>query len=194
MLYKWLALRFTDFDGNAIDAHLNNMPPFETVWDQFCVLRSRLRTASGEQPFAQRWKGASGSVIMRDVFTSERFFSGCKDYLYLFQHCATKTMCEAVVESMGGTWDKSSPADRHPHFESGVEEAVIAWSAPQPYHAEAKAFMTKVFNHLFGSPDKWNFTHADSRVNRVRQWAGGAGKVVAGKMSEKPRLPSEFYS
>ena len=54
--------------------------------------------------------------------------------------------------------------------------------------------MTKVFNHLFGSPDKWNFTHADSRVNRVRQWAGGAGKVVAGKMSEKPRLPSEFYS
>ena len=61
--------------------------------------------------------------------------------------------------------------------------------------------MTKVFNHLFGSPDKWNFTHVDIRVNRIREWTGGAAKVVrAGKMSEKSRkkhqtrLPSELYS
>ena len=54
--------------------------------------------------------------------------------------------------------------------------------------------MTKVFNHLFGSPDKWNFTHHDSRVSRIHAWVGGAGKVVAGKRSEKPRLPSAFYS
>jgi hypothetical protein len=48
--------------------------------------------------------------------------AGCPDFLYLFQHCATKSMCEAVVEGMGGCWDTSSPDDRHPSFESGDEQ------------------------------------------------------------------------
>jgi hypothetical protein len=130
---------------------------------------------------------------MKDVFTNARFYTDCRDYLYLFQHLATKTQCEAVVEGMGGVWDRSSASDRHPSFESGIQEAVVAWSAPQPFHAEAKPFMTKVFNHLFGSPDKWNFFHKDQRVSRIKDWLGGAGKVVAGKVAEKPRLPSEFY-
>ena len=44
---------------------------------------------------------------------------------------------EAVIEGMGSVWDASSQPSRHPYFETGVEEAVIAWSAPQPWHAEA---------------------------------------------------------
>ena len=30
--------------------------------------------------------------------------------------------------------------DRHPKFATGAEEAVIAWSAPQVWHPEAKGF------------------------------------------------------
>ena len=143
-------------------------------------MSSRLREASSEHPFAKRWKGASGTVIMHAVFTQERFYKGCPDYLYLFQHCATKTMCEAVVEGMGSVWDKANDPQRNPDFEAGVKEAVVAWSAPQPFHAEAKPFLTKAFNHLFGSRDKWSFTHVDQRVDRLPSHFGGAGKNGSG--------------
>ena len=170
------------------------MPSFEVVWEQFLRLRSRLRTASEEAPFKGRWKGASGTVIMKDVFTNPRFYVDCKDYLYLFQHCATKTMCEAVVEGMGGCWDRSSAADRHPSFETGIEEAVIAWSAPQPFHPEAKSFITKSLRNLYGEDYASHFHHTDSRFSRIPTWAGGAGKSVAKHMATKPRLPSAFYA
>ena len=121
-LYAWLATRFQDSSGAPLSAELNDMPPFDAVWQQWLRLRERLRAASSQAPFKVRWTGASGSVIMKDVFTNERFYPDCLDFLYLFQHCATKSMCEAVVEGMGGCWDKSSPADRHPSFEAGDEQ------------------------------------------------------------------------
>ena len=98
------------------------MPPFDSVWQQWRCLCERLRAASKQAPFKVRLTGASGTAIMKDVFTNERFYAGCPDFLYLFQHCATKSMCEAVVEGMGGCWDKSSHDDRHPSFESGDEQ------------------------------------------------------------------------
>jgi hypothetical protein len=192
-LHSWLAMRFTDHRGGPIDLHLNDMPSLEVVWLQFLTLHARLLAASDEHPFKTTWKNASGTVIMKDVFTRERYYSGCRDYLYIFQHCATKTMCEAVVEGMGGCWDQSSGADRHPSFESGIEEAVIAWSAPQPYHAVANAFVAKSLTHLFGSGYASHFHHVDKRVSRIKVWAGGAGKVISRLMQEKPRLPSVFY-
>ena len=121
-LYDWLETRFQDSTGASIDAELNDMPPFDDVLQQWLRLRERLRVASTEAPFKTRWTGASGTVIMKDVFTKERFSSDCPDFLYLFKHCATKSMCEAVVEGMGGCWDKSSPDDRHPSFEYGDEQ------------------------------------------------------------------------
>jgi hypothetical protein len=130
---------------------------------------------------------------MKDIFTNPRFYTDCSDFLYLFQHCATKSMCEAVVEGMGGCWDKSSPDDRHPSFCSGIEEAVIAWSAPQPFHPEAKAFVAKALRGLFGEDYSSHFHHTNSRTSRIRAWAGGGGKVVAKHMATKPRLPSSFY-
>ena len=39
---------------------------------------------------------------------------------------------------MGGMWDKCASDARHPKFETGAEEAVIAWSAPHAWHPEAK--------------------------------------------------------
>ena len=77
---------------------------------------------------------------MKDVFTCERFYDGCDAYLTLFQHCALKAPPESVVESMGGMWDRCAADDRHPKFATGAEEAVIAWSAPQVWHPEAKGF------------------------------------------------------
>eukprot|EP00966_Prymnesium_polylepis_P113304 2620044-Prymnesium_polylepis.1 len=73
-LYKWLASRFTDLDDQPIDVNLDDMPPFPQVWEQFLLLSSQLREASSEHPFAKRWKNASGTLIMPDVFTQERFY------------------------------------------------------------------------------------------------------------------------
>ena len=39
-------------------------------------------------------------------------------------------MCEAVVEGMGSTWDKCATDGRHLSLEHGMQEAVLAWSAP----------------------------------------------------------------
>ena len=75
------------------------MPPFEEVWAQFCELAKRLQAAGGEASY-RTWKGASGVVIMKNVFTEPRFYVGCEDYLYLWLHMACKSMCEAVVEGI----------------------------------------------------------------------------------------------
>ena len=194
MLYEWLATRFVYDKGAPACVEQNGMPSFDVIWQQWQLLLDRLRVASNAAPFKTRWKGASGTVIMQDVFTNPRFYTDCCDFLYLFQHCATKSLCEAVVEGIGGCWDRSSPASRHPSFESGIEEAVIAWSAPQPFHPEAKAFIAKSLHGLFGDDYSSHFHHSNQQVSRIRAWAGGAGKAVAKHMATKPRLPSAFYS
>eukprot|EP00966_Prymnesium_polylepis_P328091 7383901-Prymnesium_polylepis.1 len=102
-------------------------------------------------------------------------------------------MCEAVVEGMGGCWDRSSPSDRHPHFLSGIQEAVIVWSAPQPFHPEATPFIRKSLRGLFGEDYASHFHHTNTRMNQVPTWAGGAGKAVSKHMATNPRLPSRFY-
>ena len=76
------------------------MPPFEDVWTQFLELATRLRAAASEAAYSSKWKGASGIVIMKNVFTEPRFYLACEDYLYLWLHMATKSMCEAVVEGI----------------------------------------------------------------------------------------------
>ena len=93
---------------------------------------SKLLTEWAPRPGFQSWNRATSStVIMKTVFTDARFYSCCKNYLYLWTHMATKSMCEAVVEGMGGVWDR---CDRQGNWVTATEEAVIAWNAPQPYH------------------------------------------------------------
>ena len=77
---------------------------------------------------------------------------------------------------------------------AGIEEAVIAWSAPQPFHQEATPFVTKALWGLYGEDYSSHFHHTDQRLSRIRAWTGGAGKSVAKHMATKPRLPSAFYS
>ena len=168
------------------------MPPFEEVWKQFELLASRLQEAYQNQPsYSHRWKDASGTVIMADVFTRVEFYKDCPDYLYLFQHMATKTMCEAVVEGMGSVWDQCTDPHRHPRFEMGAKEAVIAWTAPAAYKAEAGPFVERALNrHFNGKP--WNFTHTDMNL-RQKPWSGGS-QVVDRHRRDPLRLPSKVYT
>ena len=62
-LYDHLALRFTDFDGNPISVELNDMPPFEVVYEQFKVLTQLLSDAAKVHPYASGRKNASGVVV-----------------------------------------------------------------------------------------------------------------------------------
>jgi hypothetical protein len=150
--------------------------------------------------FSARWQGASGTVIMRDVFTKYRFYADVHAYLYVFQQCATKSMCEAVVEGMGSVWAASATKGRHPQFWSGSEEAVIAWSAPQPYHAEAGSFIKHSLNKCFGRHTSgalrgqlksWDFTHTNARTE---QTPAVQGQVMARhRDTDLLRLPSSAY-
>ena len=63
-------------------------------------------------------------------------------------------MCEAVVEGMGGVWDR---CDRQGNWTTAIEEAVIAWNAPKPhlYHPAAVAFINHSLDHWAGGTGKW---------------------------------------
>ena len=93
---------------------------------------------------------------------------------------------------MGGMWDKSASDERHPNFETGAEEAVIAWSAPHAWHPEAKEFVNSALNHCFKG-EAWNFTHTDARF-RGRVWKGGSQVLHRLHTSHPSRLPAKLYS
>ena len=112
-------------------------------------------------------------------------------------------MCEAVVEGMGGVWDASAEPRRHPNFETGVEEAIIAWSALQPWHPVAKAYIAKSIDRYFGvygpgggpagakAGDKkpWNFSYHDSHIYRALERRPTAGQVVDRTKLAPMKLP-----
>ena len=178
------------------------MPPVEEVFKQFLLLGSKLRTAARDVATAaspgRRWKGASGTVIMKDLWADpelKKLTAGCEAYLYLWVHCATKTHNEAVVEAMGSKWDAAARDARHLHLKPATEEAVIAWSAPHPWHPEAAAFCTNALNrhagvNRNGKQKPWNFHHIDGRGRVVQP----SGLVVTRHHKDLMRLPSWAYS
>ena len=124
-----------------------------------------------------RWKGASGTIILKDIWKFNQQYAGnCDAYLYLLVQCATKTMNEAVVEGMGSVWALSAEGSRHLQLGPATQEAVIAYNAPQPWHPEAKAFCKNALNvfvgrytdgPLKGQLKPWNFHHVDERTGRL---------------------------
>ena len=72
------------------------------------LIYERLRAAAAKSPFDKNWQNARDVVIAKDVFTKVQFYEGADQYLYLFEHCATKSCCEAVLEGMGSTWDRAA--------------------------------------------------------------------------------------
>jgi hypothetical protein len=189
-LRNWLVTRQLLHGGESnSNSGVEPMPGTPVVWEQLCELSSRLRAASAERAY-RHWKDASSStVIMKSVFTEARFYHGCEDYLYLWLHMATKSMCEAVVEGMGGVWDR---CDRQGNWQTAIEEAVIAWNAPKPYHPSAKAFINHSLNHWAGGEDRWigRFNH-QNKHHIERQL--GKSNVIERKKREEQRLPSAFY-
>ena len=179
----WMRSRF--LGANDLD----DMPAAPQMHRQLEMLAHRLQTAAKEPEFSH-WSGASGTVIMRDVFTMRRFYRNVPDYLYLFSHMATKTMCEAVVEGMGGVWDRSADPRRHPHFETGVLEAVVAWSAPNPWHPEANLFIAHALDHAFPNGWQHEFAHRNSRTEQI---LAGNGQVLNRLAAAQPRFPWAFY-
>ena len=184
-LVKWLASRF---DGSP---STDGMPDWTVVYEQFELLTTRLQQAYSEPAFAS-WKGASGTVIMKSVFTMQRFYCDCQDYLYLFSHCASKSMCEAVIEGCGGVWDRS--ARHHPSFDIGTERAVIAWSAPWPWHPAAKVFVNHALADLFKGSIHGHFGHINKQVDRIPAFATAGSSVVMERQAKwVNRLPDHAY-
>ena len=94
---------------------------------------------------------------------------------------------------MGSVWDESATERRHVGFESGVHDAVIAWSAPMSHLPSADGFITRSLNTYFeGGPEKWNFKNEDARFRNL-VYSGGS-KVISKWANVQPRLPAAMYS
>ena len=89
----------------------------------------------------------------------------------------------------GEPWDRSN---RHGDWKSAIEEAVVSWNSPQPYHPAAIPFINHSLNHLFGGEGKWHdkFTHRDNTHIERRV---GSGVVMARHKKDPQRLPDSFY-
>ena len=122
----------------------------------------------------------------------ERFYKGCEDYLYLYCHCAAKSMCEAVIEGCGSVWDRQ--ARHHPSFETGTERGVIAWSAPWPWHPAAKVFVNHALADVFDGDLCGRFTHVNKQTSRIPAFATSGGSVVGQRLRKAgSRLPAALY-
>ena len=136
---------------------------------------------------------------MKDVFTEFKFYDRIDGFLYLYQHMATKSMCEAVIEGVGGMWDRCATDGRHPDFGTGAEEAVIAWNAPQPYHPSAVLFINHAMNDVFGfnadgTPKRWSLTHIDNASDHHLARSFARSQVMSRhKRDDQPRLPAALY-
>ena len=100
------------------------LPPVAGFEHQLATLVSRL---TSERPSRPLWRGASGTVIMKDLFSASeaRLHAGIGQLLWLFQYFALKTANESVNESMGGTVDMHAVGRRHLSQRAYEEEALI---------------------------------------------------------------------
>jgi hypothetical protein len=143
------------------------LPPWTAIIMQHFLVKDRLRkvytgtqTTSG---LSNVWKDASGTVIMKFMFTSDVFSNGVEDWLYMFNHCALKSMNEAVVEGMGCIVDQHAAPERHLSMETYSKEAMIHYNAPMVH--EAESFLKDSLDVMFEKNVKkgWHFVARDSK-------------------------------
>jgi hypothetical protein len=125
----------------AVAEGFKPMLSFEETWTQYVRFANKLHSTFAVDAHFAHWKGASGTVILADVWKYKELHNGCGDILYLIAHMASKSMCEAVIEGMGGVWSDCSGDKRHLSLQASAEEAMLSWSAPQPWHPEAVPFI-----------------------------------------------------
>eukprot|EP00854_Cymbomonas_tetramitiformis_P013665 gene13665-biopygen14052 len=110
--------------------------------------------------YASKWKDASGTVRMEDLFTDERLHEDVQDWLSLFQLCALKIQNEAVVEGMGSTMNRHATSVRGLTLDKYVKESFIEYNGPAP--SECDGFLSAAHGlHFKGKP--WKFHHTDVR-------------------------------
>ena len=171
---------------------IGDVADIDLLWVQWQLLAGRLEEAAAEVQYRSAWKGASGTAVMRHVFTERRFYADCAEFLYVFQLMATKTRNEAVVEGMGSVWDKVNDPQRHPGFTTGAEEAVIAYSAPPCASAEAEDFLRRALAKHFKTA-AWGkkFVHTDEA--RGTNTFGVSKVIQKTRDRAKSRLPARLY-
>ena len=166
-LARWLRpppARPDTFLPGPIQEHGITLPADDVLVSEFHALCAALQVTARQPLYYERWRDAkSSTVLMRDVFSQPKFYECCPGFLYLFQHCALKGSPEAVVEGMGGVWDRCAEAGRHLSFEVGVQEAVICWNAPRPYDEACDLFLHRALSLHFKG-DRPHFTHTLAAV------------------------------
>jgi len=117
--------------------------------DQLETLRVRLSAAAKEYPYSERWfvakegtdekSVASGTVIMKDLFTVPALHRDLEDILYVFTHLALKIVNEAVVEGMGGMISMHGDKSRGRLRQELTEiEALVHYNFPPLAHPVTK--------------------------------------------------------
>ena len=201
-LYDWLQSRRLP-SAAPPSASFRPMPAFDVVWSQYGTFATNLYQAS-RRPAFQHWTGKSGTVIIADVWSDSAasrlacLAVGVGDFLYLLQHMATKTMCEAVIEGMGGMWSACSSDVRHLTMKAAAQEAVVCWSAPPPWHPAAVPFVNHSLNRMVGKDQNgaqkdWNFTHRGDDRHHGQLSLVGTSRVVRRLKQVQPRLPAALY-
>jgi len=130
------------------------------VKDRLEIAYTGTQTTSG---LSNMWKDASGTVIMKFMFTSDVFSKGVEDWLYMFNHCALKSMNEAAVEGMGCIVDQHAAPEKHLSMETYSKEAMIHYNAPMVH--EAESFLKDSLDVMFDKNVKkgWHFVARDSK-------------------------------
>jgi hypothetical protein len=129
----------------------------------------------------------SGTVIQEEVMTAKRMYQDCPDYIYMYQHCALKTMNEAVVEGMCSVVSRHATGVRGLSFNKYGMESIIVWNAPIPHKADA--FLSAAVDLYFkGKKHGWRFFSVDTNRNRVA--AARTNSVVIDRhLKEQSKFP-----
>ena len=127
----------------------------DALWEQHQTIKRRIIMAAQQHPCKAAWrKMESGTAVMIFLFTEQQFYSGCKDWMLLFSHCALKTTNESIVESMGCCLDRHADHKRGLSIEHYTKEAFIDWNAP--VSQERHSFLVAVLNRIFESQSEWH--------------------------------------
>jgi hypothetical protein len=138
--------------------------------DQLETLRIRLSAAAKNYPYSERWfvskedadekSAASGTVIMKDLFTVPALHRDLEDILYVFTHLTLKIVNEAVVEGMGSMISLHGDKSRGRLRQEMTEiEALVHYNFPPLAHPGSDAIIREALNHRFEG-GKWHFTQA----------------------------------
>ena len=169
-----------------------SLPDSDILWQQHLTVRTRLVARAGElKGTRSEWfpedRTLSGTVMMKELFTSEALYKDVPDWMYLFELCVTHTSNEAVVESMGNVIDKHASPTRGLLPENYAREAFIHWNGPPLLRAD-KLLVAALNHHFAGDgPQDWNFVNKVQRGDKLK--FKHVSKVIDRVRSQPSRLP-----